>query len=69
MDHQTEYNNKMKLKKKKQRSFKVDDYACGLPHFTQIRSLVKSLTLKKTVTAQKWSYKSEKFPGMFPTSN
>lgn len=34
MDHQTEYNKKMKLKQKKQRSFKVDDFA-------QIRFLVK----------------------------
>ena len=62
MDHQTEYNKKMKLKQKKQRSFKVDDFA-------QIRFLVKSLTFMITVTAQKWSYKSEKFPRMFPQTD
>lgn len=62
MDHQTEYNKKMKLKQKKQRSFKVDDSA-------QIRFLIKSLTFMITGTAQKWSYKSEKFPRMFPQTD
>ena len=77
MDHQTEYNKKKKLSRKKQRSYKGDDYVTikidkvdkTIPrHPNTILGKIIA-PLKKTVTAQKWSQNSEKFPRMLPQSD
>ena len=51
----------MKLSRKKQRSFKVDDYVTiKINKVDKTTPLHPNTTLKKTVTAQKWSQNSEK---------